>query len=90
MKAMYMNMLRGFLTNIIMVWMLCWILGKWTNPNFANIFLACLFTGLIVFINEPYSQYIWYKIFDVRAHLTDALVSWGLCGIWLGWWMRKK
>lgn len=90
MNAMYMNMVRGLLSTIFMVWMLCWILGKWNHPSFANIFLACLFIGLIVFINEPYNQFIWYKIFDVRAHLTDALASWGLCGIWLGWWMRRK
>ena len=55
-----------------------------------NVLMACLFTGLIVFINEPYNQFIWYKIFDVRAHLIDALASWGLCGIWLGWWMGRK
>lgn len=90
MNDMYMNMIRGLLATIIMVWLLCWILGKWTRPGFLNIFIACIFTGLIVFINEPYNTYIWYKIFDVRAHLIDALASWGLCGIWLGWWLRRK
>ena len=89
MNEMYMNMLRGLVADIFMVWLLCWILGKWGKTGFVNIFLACIFTGLIVFINEPYSQFIWYKIFDVRAHLVDALAGWGLCGIWLGWWMKK-
>ena len=90
MNDMYMNMVRGLLATIVMVWLLCWILSQWAKPSFVNIFLACIFTGLIVFINEPYNTYIWYKIFDVRAHLLDALASWGLCGIWLGWWMGKK
>lgn len=89
MNEMLMNMFRGLVASMFMVWLLCWILGKWGKTGFVNVFLACIFTGLIVFINEPYSQYIWYKIFDVRAHLVDALGSWGLCGIWLGWWMRK-
>ncbi|MEO7531148.1 MAG: hypothetical protein ABIS69_07045 [Sediminibacterium sp.] len=89
MDAMYMNMFRGFVATVVMVWLLCWILGKWNKASFFNIFLACIFTGLIVFINEPYNNYIWYKIFDVRAHLVDALASWGLCGIWLGWWMKR-
>jgi len=90
MNDMVMNMVRGFIATVVMVWMLCWIIGKWTRPSFANIFIACIFTGLIVFINEPYNTYIWYKIFDVRAHLIDSLASWGLCGIWLGWWMGRK
>lgn len=89
MNDMYMNMFRGLIATIFMVWLLCWILGKWGKTGFVNVFLACIFTGLIVFINEPYNQYIWYKIFDVRAHLVDALASWGLCGIWLGWWMKR-
>ena len=90
MNDMYMNMFRGLVATIFMVWLLCWILGKWNKIGFVNVLMACLFTGLIVFINEPYNQFIWYKIFDVRAHLIDALASWGLCGIWLGWWMGRK
>ncbi|MCW3087113.1 MAG: hypothetical protein JWQ78_499 [Sediminibacterium sp.] len=90
MNDMYMNMIRGLVAMIVMVWLLCWILNKWTRPGFANVFLACIFTGLIVFINEPYNSYIWYKIFDVRAHLIDALAGWALCGIWLGWWMTRR
>ena len=90
MNDMYMNMFRGLVATIFMVWLLCWIIGKWNKIGFVNVLMACLFTGLIVFINEPYNQFIWYKIFDVRAHLIDALASWGLCGIWLGWWMGRK
>jgi hypothetical protein len=52
MNDMYMNMFRGFVATFVMVWLLCWILGKWARPSFFNIFLACLFTGLIVFINN--------------------------------------
>jgi hypothetical protein len=45
---------------------------------------------LIGFIHFPYSTYIWYETRDIRANLLDALVMWGLCGAWLGWWLRKK
>ena len=90
MNDMYRNMVRGLLASMFMVWLLCWMLSKWSKLSFANVFLACIFTGLIVFINEPYNIYIWYKIFDVRAHLLDALASWGICGVWLGWWMKRK
>jgi hypothetical protein len=88
-SQMFMNMGQGVVTTIIMVWLLCWILGKSGRTGFGNIFLACIFTGLIVFINEPYTNFIWYKIFDIKAHLIDALMSWGLCGLWLGWWLRR-
>ncbi len=90
MNDMYMNMFRGLVASIFMVWLLCWIIGKWNRPGFINIFMACIFTGLIIFIYEPYNTYIWYKIFDVRAHLVDALAGWGICGIWLGFWMGRK
>ncbi len=89
MNDMYMNMVRGLVATILMVWLLCWILGKWSKYSFASVFMASLFTGLIIFIYEPYNTFIWYKIFDIRAHLVDALAGWGLCGIWLGYWMKK-
>ena len=90
MNDMYMNMVRGLIASMFMVWLLCWIIGKWSKPGFVNIFMACLFTGLIIFIYEPYNTYIWYRIFDIRAHLVDALAGWGLCGVWLGFWLSKK
>lgn len=84
------NMARGAIVNIIMVALLCWILLKISPASFGNTFLACLFTGIIIFINAPYTSHIWYKTADIWAHLGDALIGWGLCGIWLGWWLNKK
>ncbi len=90
MNDMYYNMVRGFIATVFMVWLLCWIIGKSGRNSFGTIFIACLFTGLIVFINEPYNTHIWYKLFDIRAHLIDAVVSWSACGVWLGWWLNRK
>lgn len=89
-KQMYANMGRGLIVNILMVWLLCWIIGKSQHNSFGSVFLASLFTGLIVYINSPYTSHIWYHLFDIRAHLWDALVSWGVCGLWLGWWLNRK
>ncbi len=89
-NVMIMNMVRGLVSSMFMVWLLCWILGKWNKTSFTNILMACLFVGMITFIYEPYNTYIWYKIFDIRAHLIDAIAGWGLCGIWLGWWMKRN
>jgi hypothetical protein len=90
MNDMYMNMFRGFVSTVFMVWLLCWILLKSGRKSFGNIFIACIFVGIITFISVPYNNFIWYKIFDIRAHLIDAIAGWGLCGIWLGWWMGGR
>lgn len=87
---MGMNIFRGLLTSILMVALMIWILQKMTAPGFQTIFLSCLAAGMIGFIHFPYSTYIWYETADIRAHLLDAIMMWGLCGIWLGWWLRRK
>ena len=84
------NIGKGIVVDIIIVALLCWILMKIPSPGFGSIFTACLFTGVIVFLNSPFTIHIWYIKADIMAHLYDALISWGLCGIWLGWWLKKK
>jgi len=84
------NIIRGLLANIVLVGLFCWILSKISAPTFGTVFIASLFTGLIVFINGIYTSHIWYETFDLMAHLTDYLVGWGLCGLFLGWRFSKK
>lgn len=88
--AMIKNMIRGLLVNILTVWLFCWILTKMNKPGFRIILLASLFTGFIIFFNAAYIGNIWYEWFDIMAHFTDAMVSWGVCGLWLGWWFTRK
>jgi hypothetical protein len=89
MNKMYMNMGRGLLVNILIMCMLCWLLLKINAPSFGTIFLGTLGTGLIVFLNAPYTMHIWYGSFDLVAHFVDALVAWGVAGLWLAWWLRR-
>ena len=84
------NIIRGLLTDIVMVALLCWILMKMTESGFGKIFMACLLTGIIIFLNSPYTIHIWYPKADLNAHLMDAVLSWGLCGLWLGWYLQPK
>jgi glycerol uptake facilitator-like aquaporin len=88
--SMGMNMARGVLVDIVMVWLLCWMLAKFSNNNFVTTLTACLFIGLIVFMNAPYTGHIWYPSFDLTAYLIDYLVGWGLCGLWLGLWLNRR
>ncbi len=90
MSKMFMNMGRSLVVDIIVVWLLCWLLVKIPAPSFGTIFLGTIGTGIIVFLNAPYTLHIWYGSFDLTAHLVDALVSWGVTGLWLGWWLRRK
>lgn len=90
MGAMIKNMVRSLIVNIITVWLFCWILSKMNAPGFRIIFIASLMTGFIVFFNAAYIQNIWYNWFDIMAHFADAIVSWGLCGLWLGWWLTRN
>lgn len=90
MSKMYMNMGRSLLVNIFIIWLLCWLLGKITTPSFSTIFLGTLGTGIIIFLNSPYTMHIWYGSFDLMAHFVDALVAWGVNGLWLGWWLTRS
>jgi|SRR5450432_103209 hypothetical protein len=84
------NIAKGLITDILIVALLCWILIKMTDAGFGKIFMACLITGIIVFLNSPFTIHIWYPKADLGAHFTDAVVSWGLCGLWLGWYLKRK
>ena len=86
---MIQNMIRALVINIITVWLFCWILGKMNMAGFSTIFTASLFMGFIVFFNTAYIGSIWYKWFDIMAYFTDAMASWGICGLWLGWYLKK-
>jgi len=84
------NMTRGLLINIIIVYLLGWILTRGGSLSFSTIFLSSVFVGLIAFFNFPYTSFIWYKTPGVWMDLLDALVAWGLTGAWLGWYLNRK
>jgi hypothetical protein len=84
------NMLRGFAANILLVILVIWLIRQLKNPSKGLILSVCLVVGFIAFTNISYTEHIWYPLYDLRAQLVDAFVSWGLCGLWLGYWMTKK
>jgi hypothetical protein len=86
---MVISMIRGLAVDIVIVLLFCWLARRLAGARSRTIFTAALVTGLIVFFNAPYTNFIWYKTFDIWAHFLDALVSWGFVGLWLGWWLTK-
>lgn len=87
---MTMNIIRVLVVNIVMIGLFCWILSRLPRPTFGTVFLISLFIGLIVFMNAPYTQFIWYETRDLNASLIDAIAGWGLVGLWLGRLYGKK
>ena len=87
--SMGMNILRGFIVSLICVRMVIWIISKMNAPSFSTILLNCIFIVIIGFSIFPYSVHIWYETKGTSADFLDGLMQWGLCGLWLGWWMRK-
>jgi hypothetical protein len=87
---MAVNMGRGLITNIIMVWLFIWMLSKGNYSSFGSIFSASLIIGILGFLFYPYTNFIWYESPGIYAEMLDGLVGWGLCGIWLGVYLKKR
>lgn len=84
------NIGRGLGTNIILAFVLVWLLGKLKVQSFAGILSACLALAFITFCFYPYPGYIWYQTNGIWVELGDSLAAFGLAGIWLGWFMTRK
>jgi hypothetical protein len=86
---MMMNIIRGFLSILIGLFMVCWVLIK-QNSTFGTTFMSALFIGLAGYLFIPYSGHIWFQTPGAMTNLVDVIVAWGVCGIWLGWWLNRK
>jgi hypothetical protein len=87
---MTINIIRSLLTNIVIVFLLGWILTRGGALPFRTIFLASVCAGVIAFFAFPYAYFIWYKSPGIWADFTDAIVPWALTGVWLGWYFNRK
>ncbi len=87
---MGMNMIRGLLTDIIMVWLLCWILLKGRFESFNAILTTSVIIGFMSFLYFPYANFVWYESPGIYADLLDYIAGWALCGIWLGYYLKGK
>lgn len=86
---MLTNILKGLAAAIISALFVCWILT--TNPNrtFGGIFIATVLIGITGFLYIPFNNHLWWEQPGAVTNLVDVLISWGLCGIWLGWWLKR-
>lgn len=86
---MGMNMVRGFVIDLLAAFLLTWLLLKFEKLNMVTAVQASLFVGLIGYLTISYLNSIWFES-NSFGHLVDALVQWGLVGVWLGWWLPRR
>ena len=86
---MSMNMVRAFVSDLLAVVFLIMILVQIRDLNFMKSFCFAITIGLIGFLSVTYLNAIWFKN-NVWADLLDVVVSWGIIGAWLGWWLPRK
>lgn len=86
--SMGMNMFRGFTIDLVAVWLLIWLLSGVSNLSIATVVPKAWAIGIIGYLTIPYLYSIWFET-NSLGHLVDALVSWGLVGAWLGWWLPR-
>lgn len=82
------NMARGLIVDIIAMYLLIWVILKMGNPSFTTILSCSVIVGLIGYITGIYVNSIWFQT-KVISDLIDSLASFGLVGLWLGWWLRR-
>ena len=89
---MAMQILRGFLICLICVLLVCTIIGRMGNKRFISVFATTLYMGIICFLFVWYTGHNWMGTSwgVLKPELLDDLASWGLTGIWLGWWYSRK
>lgn len=87
---MGMAVVRSFTTALLSVFLFILILGK-RPGSFAKIVGKSIALGLVMFIFIYYNAVIWMQTpWDaVKGELIDLLVEWTLCGIWLGYWLKR-
>jgi hypothetical protein len=84
-------MIWGFVIDILLVILLISILVRGGLPSFIGIVTGSIAVGVFSFLWEPYMMHNWYQVpwSSIIGHLYDAIGAWGLCGLWLGWWLRR-
>jgi hypothetical protein len=87
--SMTMNLIRGWLVDLLAVFLLAWILLRFSDLNFRKSVLASWAVGFIGYLTVTYTNSIWFETTTIPA-LIDVVVQWVIVGAWLGWWLTRK
>ena len=86
------RMIRGFLVDIFLVFTLIYVLTRAGTPVPVRVLAGSVAIGLFSFLWGPYTGHNWFDLpmGMLKGDLIDAIAAWGLCGVWLGWWLNRK
>jgi len=88
-SSSYLNMFRGFVVNTLAVFLLVWLLVKIPELNMSTAITSSVMVGLIGYLTINYINSVWFETNSI-PYLIDAVAQWGLCGVWLGWFLGRK
>jgi len=86
--TMGMNMFRGFVANLLVAFLLCWILARMKDLSLVSGLMTSLFIGFIGYTVITYIHSIWFETHTL-GYLLDTIAQFGLVGLWLGWWLSR-
>ncbi|NNF22392.1 MAG: hypothetical protein HKN67_10640 [Saprospiraceae bacterium] len=86
---MGMNMFRGFVANVVAAFLLAWLLMQFREVDLITGLKAGLAVGATGYLVISYINSVWFETSSI-GYLIDTIVQWGLCGIWLGFWLGRK
>ncbi len=87
-NTMVMNMVRGLIIDVLAVYILCFLLMGRNDLTKQKVIISSIMIGLIGYLTISYLNTIWFKTNSV-GYLIDTVVQWGLCGVWLSWWLTR-
>jgi hypothetical protein len=78
--SMGRNMLRGWLVDLVIAFVLYSVLKGMSNRSFPRALLVSLGIGWMGFAATQYTNHIWYPTQDLLASLLDGTLPWILLG----------
>jgi hypothetical protein len=90
--SMGMRMVRSFLVDVFLVISLIYVLTRGGIPIARRAFSGAVALGLFSWLWSDYTGHIWFDLpwHMIIGDLWDSLIAWGLCGLWIGWWLNRK
>jgi hypothetical protein len=88
------SMLTGFLYGILSVLIIVWILTAASDvfSSFGSRFFVCVLFGVFLVLNSSLADLNWWSTpwHFVSGELIDGLLTWTLCGLWLGFYLKPS
>lgn len=82
-------MLRSLTADLVAAALLVWLLLQLPVVTIGIAVRNSFAVGGIAFLTIPYLDSSWFDN-DSLPYLIDWAAQWGIVGLWLGWWMRRR